>query len=189
MLVKRSLLSGLILFLAAGCVLWLQAKPMSRELPSQVTVRFLDANGNPGPPQNTPTVQKSEEEWKAILPPEVFRILRSHGTERPFCGTLLDNKESGVYFCAGCDLPLFRSESKFDSGTGWPSFFEPFAKENVGEQKDFSHGMIRTEVFCPRCGGHLGHVFPDGPKPTGLRYCLNSEAMIFRNYESIRAAR
>ena len=101
------------------------------------------------------------------------------GAERPFCGTLLDNKQSGVYVCAGCGLPLFSSDSKFHSGTGWPSFFRPIAKENVLERPDESHGMYRVEINCARCMGHLGHVFPDGPRPTGLRFCLNSESLNF----------
>jgi peptide methionine sulfoxide reductase msrA/msrB len=121
----------------------------------------------------------SEEEWRKQLTPEQFRILRSSATERPYCGLLLDQKQSGVYSCAGCGLPLFSSDAKFHSGTGWPSFFQPIAKGNVAEQADHSHGMLRSEINCGRCDGHLGHVFDDGPPPTGLRFCLNSEAMLF----------
>ena len=106
-------------------------------------------------------------------------VLLEHGTERPFCGLLLDNKEEGIYACRLCGLPLFRSGTKFESGTGWPSFWQPIAKENVVEKTDRTLGMERTEVLCARCGGHLGHVFDDGPKPTGLRYCMNSGAMTF----------
>jgi methionine-R-sulfoxide reductase len=149
-------------------------------VPNEVVVSLLGSDGQPLPPAKVPAVKKSDAEWLAQLGPERFRILRSQGTERPFCGTLLDNKKTGVYLCAGCDLPLFASSAKFNSGTGWPSFFQPFAKENVTELTDRSHGMVRTEILCTRCGGHLGHVFPDGPKPTGLRYCLNSEAMVFQ---------
>jgi methionine-R-sulfoxide reductase len=101
------------------------------------------------------------------------------GTERPFCGTLLDNKKQGVYSCAGCGLPLFSSDAKFNSGTGWPSFFQPVALENIAEERDTSHGMVRSEILCARCDGHLGHVFDDGPRPTGLRFCLNSESLSF----------
>jgi peptide-methionine (R)-S-oxide reductase len=115
----------------------------------------------------------------AGLSPEERRVLLHHGTEPPFCGGLLANKEPGVYHCRLCDLPLFRSAAKFESGTGWPSFTEPFDPEHVAEIRDTSHGMVRTEIRCARCGGHLGHVFPDGPPPTGQRYCLNSAALRF----------
>jgi len=179
---------SLILVAIVACFLpVLHSEPMERTLPDQVTIRLADAQGQPGPPQTVPTLRLTDEQWRERLGPDAFRILRSHATERPFCGTLLDNKQDGIYFCAGCDLPLFTSAAKFDSGTGWPSFFAPFAPENVGEQKDMSHGMVRVEIFCPRCGGHLGHVFPDGPKPSGLRYCLNSEAMIFRSLDDLEA--
>jgi peptide-methionine (R)-S-oxide reductase len=113
------------------------------------------------------------------LSPEERRVLLDHGTEPPFCGGLLDNKQDGVYGCRLCSLPLFRSRAKFESGTGWPSFYEPFDPDHVREIRDVSHGMIRTEIRCQRCGSHLGHVFPDGPPPTGQRYCLNSAAMEF----------
>ncbi|MCA9300031.1 MAG: bifunctional methionine sulfoxide reductase B/A protein [Phycisphaerales bacterium] len=126
-----------------------------------------------------PRVVKTDEEWQAILSDEQFRILRNKGTEPAFCGTLLDNKMQGVYTCAGCALPLFSSDAKFTSGTGWPSFFQPIATGNVIEKRDISHGMIRTEILCGRCDGHLGHVFEDGPRPTGLRFCLNSESLTF----------
>ena len=152
---------------------------LAGDLPAEVTVRLLGPDNNALPPEKVPSVRKSDEEWLKQLGPERFRILRTEGTERPFCGTLLDNKKTGIYFCAGCDLPLFSSKTKFNSGTGWPSIFEPFARENVNEIQDRSHGMVRTEIRCTRCGGHLGHVFPDGPPPTGLRYCLNSEALVF----------
>jgi len=113
------------------------------------------------------------------LSAEERRVLLDHGTEPPFCGGLLDNKEDGVYGCRLCGLPLFRSRAKFESGTGWPSFYKPFDPEHVREIRDVSHGMVRTEIRCQRCGSHLGHVFPDGPPPTGQRYCLNSVAMEF----------
>ncbi|HEY5813315.1 MAG TPA: peptide-methionine (R)-S-oxide reductase MsrB [Terrimicrobiaceae bacterium] len=151
----------------------------AKDLPQEVTVSLLGPDKTALPPQKVARVQKSDEEWLKQLGPERFRILRTQGTERPFCGTLLDNKKTGVYLCAGCELPLFSSKAKFNSGTGWPSFFTPFASENVVEIQDRSHGMVRIEVRCARCDGHLGHVFPDGPAPTGLRYCLNSEALTF----------
>ena len=152
----------------------------SDALPDEVTVCLLGPDQNPLPPVKVASVKKSDEEWRTQLGPETYRIVRAQGTERPFCGTLLDNKKEGVYFCVACDLPLFASNAKFNSGTGWPSFFQPFAKENVTEIEDNSHGMARVEIRCTRCGGHLGHVFPDGPAPTNTRYCLNSESLTFR---------
>jgi peptide-methionine (R)-S-oxide reductase len=113
------------------------------------------------------------------LSAEERRVLLDHGTEPPFCGGLLDNKASGVYACRLCQLPLFRSGTKFESGTGWPSFFEPFDPEHISSRRDSSYGMERVEIRCRRCDGHLGHVFPDGPPPTGLRYCLNSASLQF----------
>ncbi|MGH8653752.1 MAG: peptide-methionine (R)-S-oxide reductase MsrB [Gammaproteobacteria bacterium] len=113
------------------------------------------------------------------LSAEERRILLGHGTERPFCGQLLDNKQTGIYGCRLCGLPLFRSGAKFDSGTGWPSFFEPFDPEHIRSLRDASLSRVRTEIRCARCDGHLGHVFPDGPLPTGQRFCLNSAAMEF----------
>ena len=130
-------------------------------------------------PAEQPKLTLSEAEWRERLTPQQFQILRSSGTERPFCGTLLDNKKHGVYSCAGCGLPLFSSDAKFNSGTGWPSFFQPISPGNVVEKTDHGHGMTRIEINCGRCDGHLGHVFPDGPPPTRLRYCLNSESLQF----------
>jgi peptide-methionine (R)-S-oxide reductase len=114
------------------------------------------------------------------LTPEERHILLDHGTERPFCGALLDNKQTGVYVCRLCGLPLFQSGGKFESGTGWPSFYQPFDPDHIREIEDRSHGMVRVEIRCARCDSHLGHVFPDGPPPTGLRYCMNSAAMAFQ---------
>ena len=144
-----------------------------------IPLRVFNSRGELGGPVLLPTLELSDSEWRARLSPEQYRILRSQGTERPFCGTLLDNKQQGVYTCAGCGLPLFSSSAKFNSGTGWPSFFQPIAEENVSQREDDSHGMIRVEINCARCDGHLGHVFPDGPPPTRLRFCLNSESLKF----------
>ena len=124
-------------------------------------------------------IQRSDEEWRASLTPEQYRILREAGTEPPFTGELLDVKDKGEFRCAACGTPLFDSESKFDSGSGWPSFTRPLAEDCVEEKVDSSYGMVRTEVRCARCEGHLGHVFPDGPGPEGLRYCINSASLRF----------
>ncbi|CCD84511.1 Peptide methionine sulfoxide reductase msrB [Bradyrhizobium sp. ORS 285] len=123
-------------------------------------------------------IEKTEAEWRAQLTPEQFDILRKEGTERPWTSPLLKEHRKGTFACAGCDLPLFSSETKFDSGTGWPSFFKPLDNA-VGTRQDKTYGMVRTEVHCRRCGGHLGHVFDDGPKPTGLRYCMDGLSLVF----------
>lgn len=124
-------------------------------------------------------IDKTLEEWREMLDPAQYQVCRLKGTERPFSGKYNSERRAGVYHCICCDLALFDSQTKFDSGCGWPSYFEPVKPGAVTEHRDTSHGMVRTEVRCTNCGGHLGHVFPDGPPPTGLRYCINGHAMTF----------
>jgi peptide-methionine (R)-S-oxide reductase len=158
MLNRRHILTG-----AAG----LAALAASRGFPRAETK---------GPPVYE--VTHSDAEWRKILTPDQYDVLRQQGTERAFTSPLLDEHRAGIFACAGCDLPLFSSKTKFDSGTGWPSFWAPLPNA-VNEAKDNSYGMVRTAISCHRCGGHLGHVFDDGPKPTGLRYCMNGVALKF----------
>ena len=128
-------------------------------------------------------VEKTDGEWRDSLTPEQYQTLRQKGTEPPFSGQYCDQKAAGIYVCAGCDEELFASDTKYDSRSGWPSFWRPIHQENIGELVDMSHGMRRVAVLCTRCGGHLGHVFDDGPQPTGLRYCINSASLDFNPSE------
>jgi peptide methionine sulfoxide reductase msrA/msrB len=151
-----------------------------------VRVRVIGPDGKLAEPADSAKVVLSDAQWEKRLTPEQYRITRAKGTEPAFCGGLLNNKKHGVYVCVCCGLPMFESGSKFQSGTGWPSFFRPIAAENIREQQDLSHGMRRIEILCQRCDAHLGHVFDDGPKPTGRRYCLNSESLRFVAEEDLK---
>lgn len=172
-----------ILLLAAGCGgeagRSMMAGESSAVVSDSVVVRLAGADGSPLATAAVPRVVRSDSAWRELLTEEQYRVARGKGTEPAFCGGLLNNKEPGIYSCVGCGLPLFASAAKFESGTGWPSFFAPFAPENIVERDDRGHGMVRTEILCARCGSHLGHVFPDGPPPTGRRYCLNSVSLTF----------
>ncbi len=150
-----------------------------------VSVKVFNSAGHLVGPVAVERIEKTEAEWRALLTPEQFEVARAQGTERPFCGTLLDNKRAGVYACVCCGLPLYASNAKFESGTGWPSFFQPVADENVATMVDRTLVQTRVEILCVRCGCHLGHVFPDGPPPTGRRHCVNSESLTFVDVEDL----
>ncbi len=169
------LASGLFFSLTLNACLQPNTKQPASSSAQGTEAFFVDTKGD-----TIHTITKTDADWKAQLDPASFYVLRQEGTERPFTGKLNSNHASGVYLCKACQLPLFSSSAKFESGTGWPSFYQPIDKTHVREITDHSAGMTRVEVVCHRCGGHLGHVFDDGPEPTGLRYCMNSVSLSFQ---------
>jgi len=168
--------------MSSKCLVRMSAAALAGVLMACGTVRAQAPSGAKGPPM-TNQATKTEAEWRKTLTPEQYRVLREKGTERAFSGEYWNTKENGTYCCTGCGAELFTSETKVDSHCGWPSFFAALAKDNIKLQPDDSHGMHRTEVLCARCGGHLGHLFDDGPAPTGQRFCINSVSLKLKKKE------
>jgi peptide-methionine (R)-S-oxide reductase len=175
--IRRSRLPWIVIASTLAVTVAVAASPPAKSSPPAKTATPPATEATAKDPGK---VTKSDADWREILAPEAYRVLRQKGTERAFSGRLWDEHRAGTYSCAGCALALFSSTTKFESGTGWPSFWAPIAANHVRGVPDLSYGGMNTEIVCARCGGHLGHVFEDGPKPTGLRYCMNSAAMTFR---------
>ena len=167
----------LLAVLATAAIAFFATSAHAADKPARAAGRTVPAEAPPAP--KFAKLERSEEDWRRALKPQQFRVLREEGTEIAFTGAYWNEHRHGTYKCAGCGLTLFTSETKFDSGTGWPSFWRPAFQGVIAEKRDVSHGMVRVEVECARCGGHQGHLFDDGPKPTGLRYCINSAALTF----------
>lgn len=169
------------------CIMALALQSCSQaQAPKKTTMSETNKNNPVYSNSDSAKVELSNDEWKKILSPEVFQIARQKGTERPFTSRFETSKEIGTYFCAACGNPLFKSDTKFESGCGWPSFYDPISKSSIIYTPDNSHGMSRTEVQCGRCKAHLGHVFDDGPPPTGLRYCINGVILDFKKAEEAK---